>query len=266
MLPSRNSRKSRHSSIVLIVILLPALLGLAFCLATFAAPKDELWVKKDWTKWTAMDCDNLMHYSPWVWFDEGGGRESAPTLTASQNPNHSETLVQLRSALPVREALLKQAQMEKHYDRMDASKKQAFDLQHAADLADGDGDRIVVYMQRDDWTAAPEQGKPYFPIGGGEPLSQAALLLPNGKYLLPTQTKIILKNAAEYVFPRTLNGTPIFAEGDKQIVVVLGLPLQSAKTGGVVDPGEFHLGLGLTNAGRFTFPISSLMYKGKLEY
>ena len=69
-------------------------------------------LKQDWKNWTASDCALVLNYSP----STNGTLQSRVSGT-----------VQLRSALPIREALLRQLQVKKHYDAMNPQQKLRFD-------------------------------------------------------------------------------------------------------------------------------------------
>jgi hypothetical protein len=117
-----------------------------FALAVLTATADDFWVKKDWKTWTAADCKKLLEDSPWAHRKmvenetnvsrlpsagaQGTGAAASQADTA-QNKDTGEInyVVQMRSAAPIREALIRMAQIDRQYDKMSDADKKAFDAQ-----------------------------------------------------------------------------------------------------------------------------------------
>jgi hypothetical protein len=242
---------------------LPILSAILFALSTPADLKHKPWIEKDWTKWGVWDCENILEYSPWAWYSEGGGRATGPTVREGRFG--LTTLVQLRSALPIRQALLRQLQLQKHYEWMNAQKKDVFDQEHAGDVAEAGDGSIVVYFKEGTWG---HDSSSRLDIGASF-VRQAALLLSDGTFLIPVRTSVDpIDNSGLYAFPRTVNGKPVFTTADKEIVIVLGEILPKVNQPGPVDPGVFRPrpSTGRYSSPHYSFSIASLMYKGKLEY
>jgi hypothetical protein len=222
------------------------------------------WVKKDWTQWTRQDCTLILYASPWA-------RRGIPEFDYDYYGNEYEsTLVVLRSALPIRQAALRLAQLENNYDKMKPDKKKAFDQAHAHDLDPEDQVRIVVESRKGDYWAS----------------RNAALRLSDGTFVEPIQVNRVkvddsssLNDQFEYIFPRKVGGKVVFSPGDLAFQVDLGAPLTINKKTKQVVPEPFHPVA--TDGGSFVrtisvdsklfpppfrFPILTLAYKGKLEY
>jgi hypothetical protein len=120
------------------------LMILGFTVLTVRA--DDFWAKKAWKDWTAADCKKLLEDSPWAHrklienetnigrLPSAGaqGTGAAPgTADTAQNKDTGEVnyVVQMRSAAPIREALIRQAQIDKQYDKMSDADKKTFDAQ-----------------------------------------------------------------------------------------------------------------------------------------
>jgi hypothetical protein len=222
--------------------------------------KDPPWMAKDWTTWSATDCHAVLTSSPWTY-------SSQHTLEANKGVGYaySFVFVQLRSALPIRQALLRQLQLEKHYDRMNPQKKQEFDRQNPIELAGGDGESVLVDITNGSAEPPPSGSRAPDNFVGANPPQQAALRLSNGTLVKPLKTSILKRNTflneCEYLFPRSIEGKPIFVFGDSVLEIMLGDPLTiDEKTKRVVQEGINSARLG------YSFKISDLMYKGKLEY
>jgi hypothetical protein len=110
-------------------ILLAALALTASVVATTtgSAQKDE-WQSKPYQQWTKKDVQQVLGDSPWAqtqvrsgpMVSFGGGGTMTPT------PDKVYT-IRLRSALPVRQALLRLRQLNEKYDEMSDKKKAEFD-------------------------------------------------------------------------------------------------------------------------------------------
>jgi hypothetical protein len=131
--------------------------------AVLTAGADDFWVKKDWKQWTAADCKKLLEDSPWshrkLIQNEGNinrlpsagnqGIGAQPsTVDTAQNKDTGELnyIVQIRSAAPIREALIREQQIDKQYDRMSDPDKKAFDAQ-MDQLFPNNPDRIIVHVR-----------------------------------------------------------------------------------------------------------------------
>jgi hypothetical protein len=216
--------------------------ALSLLLCGTATTKDPPWIAKDWTQWTNEDCQNVLGQSPWL---------VQPT-PADISEYQTSTYVLLCSALPIRQAVLRQLQLENRYEKMTPDKRQVFDSAHAHDL--DSGGQIVVSITNDS------------PGGYADYARQAALRLPDGVLVPATVTKILdmnegYSNACQYEFPRAVGGKPLYSPNDSMLEVVVGAPLSFDKKTKQVIPEPFRYAWGAA-----FFKIPALMYKGKLEY
>ena len=264
---NRTSRKAPppawvlHRSVPRLAALLPLAFSTLVCVSGQTDLKYKPWIEKDWTQWTERDCNIILNGSPW-------NQSSFYSFDMGSVTNSWRTDVQLRSALPIRQALLRQLQFQKRYDKMDATKKQSFDQAHMHDL--DQTDQILVYILNSSFEPPPVNKRESTVIVGPVPPRQCALQRSDGTFVLPIQTNKVKYAAAqfslflnqyEYVFPRTVDGKPTFTSSDSSLVIVLGLPLVvDDKTKQVVQQ-PFQL----ATPGA-SFKISDLMYKGMLEY
>jgi len=241
------------------VILFPFVLAFLLTLPSRADLKYKPWIEKDWTQWTQHDCSIILGGSPW---NQWKVYIPSPVI-ASYTPSFGSR-VQIRSALPIRQAVLRESQLEARYEKMKPDKKNAFDLAHAHDL--DPADQVLLYIDNSSTdTPAPE------PSVSSPPLArQVVLRLADGTLVLPTETNKVKytpdtlnspQNQFEYVFPRTVGGKPLFSPGDECLVIELGAPLVFDKKTHNVVREDFR-----DSGKRYTFKIADLMYKGKLEY
>jgi hypothetical protein len=117
-----------------------------FALAVLTASADDFWVKKDWKQWNAVECKKLLEDSPWAHrkllenetnvnrLPNAGTAGVGAAPGQADTANNKDTgevnyVVQMRSAPPIREALVRQAQIDKQYDKMSDADKKTFDAQ-----------------------------------------------------------------------------------------------------------------------------------------
>jgi hypothetical protein len=221
------------------------------------ADKPKPWVAKDWTKWTWEDCIQVLNYSPWA-------KISDATVVGRLGSRYN--IAQLRSALPIRQALLRNLQIQKHYDKMDDQKKREFDQQNGGSPDEQQIDHVAILI--DNVRVYNGQRNSL----GPEPATQIALQIGAGALVLPTETNKVnyppsqIENDAtdvqfEYIFPRMVNGKPLCSPDDLFLGIDLGDPLIVDKKTGHVTQQDFRKVMG-----GFMFNVSDLMYKGKLGY
>src|SRR5579864_943340 len=128
--------------------------------AVLTVQAEDFWVKKDWTKWSKDECNKMLQDSPWSKHWGKGevllsaalpsqqqrnpvddpktasgtlGSSNLGTTGAGQEGAAGDTqlelhyFVELQSALPEREALIRRLQLNNNYDKLDAERKKAFD-------------------------------------------------------------------------------------------------------------------------------------------
>jgi hypothetical protein len=247
-------RSAKRSAAALVATLAALLI---FCSSHAASPAElqhEPWIEKDWTRWTYIDCENVLNSSPWGKSNKSGAGDF--TMGGA---------IQFTSALPIRRATIREAQIWAGYDRMDASKKQTFDQKHPQDMEESDTRPILIYVANGvafNTThrlrgAAPE------PFPGG----QAILKLSDGNVVMPTSITGQINehgNLVHYSFPRIVNGKPTYTGNDRSIEIFFGGALWIDKHGNVV-PHEQKM-FPLNAKDEVKFPIALMIYNGKLEY
>lgn len=211
----------------------------------------------NWKSWTGADCDLILTRSNWAMPSGMQG-----TITGG-------LLIELRSALPIREALLRQLQIKKHYDTMDAQQKLAFDKDNPPEIAESESDPTLLYVERD----AAYSGR----HGNAESVDspqQAALELSDGTLVMPIRTEAlgwIDGSKILYSFPRVINGKPVQTHDDQKLNFVFGAKLAA---GGRIlplqDPRKFQINnaklVDMRLLQRVWFLIDGLTYDGKVEY
>ncbi|HEV3219014.1 MAG TPA: hypothetical protein VGZ48_04540 [Candidatus Acidoferrales bacterium] len=268
---ANSARTFPQSAILRAAILFPLALAVCLLFSDIARPKDPPWIAKDWTQWKDDDCDLIVSKSPWTqttftpYKPDYNGR--GPNGPAPMAPTTFEATVQFRSALPVRQALLRKQQLENHYDKMTADKKEAFDQAHVHDL--DQSDRVVVVIGNSS-LVGPSGGDGRVPGMSASPPrpTQVALLLSDGTVVQSVAIKDLGEkgpgNETQYSFPRTIGGKPLLSPADSAFRVELGAPLwiynkETRKYERLQGPFQ--------DSGKgYAFKVADMMYKGKLEY
>ena len=157
------------------------------------------------------------------------------------------------SARPVREAYVRMAQLMNKYDEMSAEQQQEFDkrFQHALSL--DVADRVIVSIDYE--SNNPDAIREYrqmFEQLTAERLKQSVYLITRRlgrvelkEYFPPSSDG----TGAKFIFPRTINGQPIFTAEDKEIRFDFELPRPTS---------NFHISL--------PFKSAKMTYRGVLSY
>jgi hypothetical protein len=169
--------------------------------------------------------------------------------------------VQFRSALPVRQALVRQMQIAQKYDSLAAEQKQQFDQSANSFLTSKFEDAVVVYVTYQTNSQAKDRELARYWQ------SQTADLLKNTVFLRNSkgeQVALAQFNAAQggersfqLLFPRQINGKPFMSPEDKSLMLEFSYP--------VLDiPGGFgKLGDG---RGFMEFKPKKMVFEGNLIY
>jgi hypothetical protein len=184
---------------------------LVFAFTSSAA--DDFWVNKNWKSWSKEECAKILSNSPW-----------AKTWISPGNKSQEVFEIQLRSALPIRQALVRLQQFEQKYDKLDDTKRAAFDAQANRILESKyeqlilihvdygktqfteNGDELAMFL-RGSLTAFPEGATGLAP----------RLVTETGDRVQPlsVETKNKLSYEFDLVFPRVKDGAPVIKDGTK---------------------------------------------------
>lgn len=196
----------------------------ATALSATTAKGQGYWTKKPWQQWSSNDCRNMLQNSPWAQTWSNTGMVETPMGQPSDGTGREQVpeiyyLVQLRSALPVREAVARQAQIQDKYDRMDASHKKAFDDSVKGFLTRNYDDDIVVHLDYGSNVTLYERDMMQYwqSFPPGVVPMQTYLIGPNGQKLVPARMEVAPggQTAVEFIFARKVNGASFIKSGDK---------------------------------------------------
>lgn len=233
-----------------------------FLLAAAAVAPAQVWDKKEYNKWSKDDCKKVLENSPWATTftltetrheafvadsSYGTGRESQPRV---------DFVAQLRSAMPVRQAVVRQLQIESKYDKMTDEQKRDFDQRAAQYLGVEFSDRILVQIQLSSnvqiyqrqlvsmWQGINEGAVPanmYIITASGQ-------RLPPIHFIAPTHGNPVM----EVVFPRRTREGDLIDADDKEFTLEMpGIRMSSDTREPIV---------------RFTFKPPKMKYKGEFVY
>lgn len=200
-----------------------------FLVGLSALPAAEFWESKTYYEWTNKECAKLLTDSPWAWELKIQATGNLGSSDATGGQQFVSYLIQLRSALPIRQAIVRQAQILNKYDGLSNEQKQAFDKSTEAFLNADYGDKVVVNVayytniQRLDldlaraWQAQTMEvlkNSVFLYAGKGD---KARLL--DFKVTQGAQREFML------VFPRQVEGKPILTEQDKSLTLEFIYPV-----------------------------------------
>ncbi|MGB6404341.1 MAG: hypothetical protein WBF26_16005 [Candidatus Sulfotelmatobacter sp.] len=184
----------------------------------------DFWAKKPYQQWSNQEASRMLEESPWATTLSLGGVENVLTgsnaSTAEVNPaaprgqsgtpGHGEmetspTIsynLQFRSAEPIREAVVRSAELNSHYDAMSAEQKTAFDANAAKFLAVKFADRVVVSVT---FKSNVQYYESRFRTYWGEkslPTLSMSVFLDAGKERLSLVDYTFKDHTFQFVFPR----------------------------------------------------------------
>ena len=225
-----------------------ALLALALPLVTTALGQgSEFWQRKDYRQWSQAECQKLLESSPWVKThtlaqvvieslqspqspapagvpavpDPTVGPVTSATADRSreQRPEIKYT-VQFRSALPVRQAMVRLMQIAQKYDQMQPAQKQAIDQNAEEFLAKSFPDTVVVFVS---FTSNVREYQldlsRYWQSQTTDTLKNSAFLIGSNGERIPPISYVWAGNGKHFqlVFPRAYKDQPAAVPGDKAI-------------------------------------------------
>jgi hypothetical protein len=208
-------------------------------------PPTRPWEKKDWRDWTREECEIVLSRSPWA-----KSRSQFFSSIHYADPGSSIAYTaQIRSALPIRHALIREEQLRKRYDKMNSSQKAEFDRKMELKYGELSKDRIVVRIVFY-WSGGftdESRNNPPARVRFGK---TAVLILSNGRTVSATQCRKIGEDL-EAEFPRVLNGEPVIRSDDKLVIFTTGDMVKS----------KFR-----QTSSEFIFSLENMVYKGQREF
>jgi hypothetical protein len=206
-----------------------------FLATIFAA---DFWEKKEYKEWTQKECAKVLQDSPWAQKMELTSvsvmdNSSSRTSTDGGQPS-IKYWIQFRSALPIRQAMVRQGQIANKYETLSAEQKQAFDKQAEALLGGFPEDAVIVSVsyQTNDTTRDQELARWW--------QQKSTEQLKNQVYLSGNKTKVPIARFAvaqgaersfQFIFPREVDGKPVITPQDKSIKLEFPYPAMGMGSG-----------------------------------
>jgi hypothetical protein len=183
----------------------------AIVLAAVASHSDSFWITRDWRLWSQYQCEIILTDSPWgkKWEYSSSEDPRFPIEKFSES-------IQIYSALPVRQALVRRDQIVRDYTQISDLDKRVFDASASDFLNQSFTDSVVfrVDFSRERFTSPwpPHPGDVSAPN-----IPSFALVTQSGEKIHAVQAIPDLNaHAYKVFFPRMENGLPILKAGDHQ--------------------------------------------------
>lgn len=227
------------------------LLTLALALLSAAAAQgQEFWAKKPYQKWSEKEARKLLSDSPWAEShvlsqtiiqplqSPGAPRPATNPLENIESARSPEPLAredvgrarqtrpelkyeaQFRSALPIRQAIVRLSQINAKYDDMTAEQKLAFDKNAEAFLAKKFPDTVILYVSYGSNVQIDERELArHWQSQTTEALKNFVFLILPGGEKIPLLGYTVAQGGSrefQFVFPRSVEGRPIILPSDKK--------------------------------------------------
>lgn len=239
--------KSLTNEVSIRKIVHPTLLAILLLALAPAVFGKDFWKEKNYKDWSEKECKQLLQKSPWA--KEYTQQDAMPILKregktlSDDKPPYLTYQVQLRSALPVRQGIIRMAQIAQKYDDLKPEQKQQFDKQAESFLAQNMSTLVVVYITY-------ETNQPEVYIDTAHDLKSSTTdILKNIVYLygskgerVPLQQYVPPQGAQrsfQFYFPRQYKGKELLDPNDKALYLEFGSIIIEFKTDMMQLNGKF---------------------------
>jgi hypothetical protein len=207
---------------------IPIRLVLAMLVALTANATD-FWLTKDWHQWTKDECATILNDSPWTRIE-------------------GNYYAQLRSSLPIREAIVRQLEIAQQYDQKTAAQQKAFDDAAGTILRANYDKTILVHLYFSKDSPGPQVLRNL----------QPTIVTEDGQQITPTQTDAdpMTPNAVDFYFPRLINGAPAIKPTQKQFSFQFQIPQLQAAQEAFIRPQRVTI----------NFDLTKMLVNGKPNY
>jgi hypothetical protein len=251
-----------------------AILGILL-VAVLTVRAEDFWVKKEWTKWSKDECNKMLQDSPWSKHWAKGSVNVTASLPGNSGANAEGAggekspeihyYVQLRSSLPVRQAVVRMQQIQ-GYSKLTDEQKKEFDAKADAFFKTTYDEVILVHVdygsnvqtfERDMATYFKNIREDSVPVDfylineKGDRISPMRFVSPkNGSY------------AFDLIFPRLKDKEPVIHQGDKSMDIQFLSPAVGAQASSL-DPSIGTFG---SERVLIQFKLDKMMIQGKPSF
>ncbi len=237
---------------------IPLFLLVLFISVIPTASGKDFWEKKAYKEWSEKDCRKMLEDSPWAEKYEVTSIDvNMADQTASDGaPPYVRYRVQLRSALPIRQAIVRQTHIANNYDELSAEQQQAIDNQTDPFLNTSYEDYVIVYITYETNTPrnVVSQLVRHWQTQTTDMLKFSVFLGGSKGEKVPLEQYVVPQSAEQYiqfVFPRKVNGRDLLLSEDKELILEFEVP-----AAGRVGGGKAFV----------EFKTKNMTYNEKLEY
>lgn len=181
----------------------------------------EFWEKKDYRQWTRQECERLLKNSPWAQnFDTVVPIMVTVAGTGQDSNREVSYVVQFRTAKPIRQAVVRQSLILAKSDEQPPKLRAAYEAQGQTFVDAESPDVVLVHvMYGTNIESLDRDLANYWQHQTIDTVrNNIALLVPRGR-IAPLAYQLPTNGAREFelVFPRMLNGQPLFGPNDKSV-------------------------------------------------
>ncbi len=207
-------------------------IALAIVFLISAGQAQEFWQKKEPQQWSENECKKLLEDSPWAKKYDLAATSFTPLGTPQEDYRRDAVqsagyTVQIRSAEPVRQALIQRAKIRSKYGQMRSEQKQAVDKSAAEFLAQTFPDTIVigvVYYANSE--AYDRTMANYWQRQTLDTLKNSTALIVGRQRIQPIEFSAAPGKLREFeiTFPRQVDGKAVISASDKSFGVEFQFP------------------------------------------
>lgn len=238
-----------------------AVLGILLSLFVATSLSAQEFWDEPFEKWNAKYVNRMISDSPWsqnqTLSTALSGKDSG---LQGEKEIYNKFTVRFFSALPVRQAYVRMMQLLNKYDEMAAEQRAEFDSRFKRALSLDVSDRVIVAVEfsSNDPDSTREM-KQFLATARTETIKQSVYLI--GEHLGRVSLKEYFPpsndgTGAKFVFPRTMNGKPVIAAGDKEARFEFLVPVVDRNAGGQTNRQKLSV----------PFKVEKMVYKGELSY
>jgi hypothetical protein len=234
-----------------------------FLAASSAAFGKDFWENKQYEKWSSKECNKMLSDSPWArdYTLQKSDVFSAARETNNSQPLYVKYLVQIRSALPVRQAMVRQMQIAQNYDKLAPEQQQKFDQSAKSFLSTNFTDAVILFVTYETNSPSNDRELARYWQSRTMDLLKNYVFLRNSRGDQAPLAQFSASQGAErsfqLIFPRQINGQPFIGPEDKSFQLEFTYPaLGSQSEGTKFEEGTAYI----------EFKPKNMVFEGNLTY